>query len=107
MASGVILGAAYMLWLFARVMYGAQKNPDAAAMPDLNAREWAVMVPLAVVALWMGIYPKPFLDPLEAPVGSLLARLERAGPPQTPFTPLLAAAPAPVLAVSGPDGDPA
>jgi NADH-quinone oxidoreductase subunit M len=105
MASGVILGAAYMLWLFARVMYGAQKNPDAAAMSDLNAREWAVMVPLAVVALWMGIYPKPFLDPLEAPVGSLLARLERAGPPQTPFTPLLAAAPAPVLTASGPDGD--
>jgi NADH-quinone oxidoreductase subunit M len=90
MATGVILGAAYMLWLFARVMYGTQKNADAAAMPDLNRREWAVMLPLALVALWMGIYPKPFLEPLKAPVGSLMARLERAAPPQTPHTPIVA-----------------
>jgi NADH-quinone oxidoreductase subunit M len=93
MATGVILGAAYMLWLFARVMFGAQKNADAAAMPDLNRREWAVMLPLALVALWMGIYPKPFLEPLKAPVGSLMARLERAAPPQTPHTPIVATAP--------------
>jgi NADH-quinone oxidoreductase subunit M len=90
MATGVILGAAYMLWLFARVMYGAQKNEDAAAMPDLNRREWAVMVPLAVVALWMGVYPKPFLEPLKAPVESLMARTGRASPPQTEFTPIVA-----------------
>jgi NADH-quinone oxidoreductase subunit M len=90
MATGVILGAAYMLWLFARVMYGAQKNDDAAAMPDLNRREWAVMVPLAVVALWMGVYPKPFLEPLKAPVESLMARTGRANPPQTEFTPIVA-----------------
>ena len=90
MASGVILGAAYMLWLFARVMFGAQKNADAAAMPDLNAREWAVLVPLAVVALWMGVYPKPFLAPLKAPVESLMARVERAKPPQTAHSALKA-----------------
>jgi NADH-quinone oxidoreductase subunit M len=92
MATGVILGAAYMLWLFARVMYGAQKNADAAAMPDLNAREWAILVPLAVVALWMGVYPKPFLEPLKAPVESLMARTGRAEPPQTEFTPIVAKA---------------
>ncbi len=92
MATGVILGAAYMLWLFARVMYGAQKNADAAAMPDLNRREWAILVPLAVVALWMGVYPKPFLEPLKAPVASLMARTGRAEPPQTPFTPIVARA---------------
>jgi NADH-quinone oxidoreductase subunit M len=90
MATGVILGAAYMLWLFARVMYGAQANADAAAMPDLNRREWAILVPLAVVALWMGVYPKPFLEPLKAPVASLMARTGRAEPPQTPFTPIVA-----------------
>jgi NADH-quinone oxidoreductase subunit M len=90
MASGVILGAAYMLWLFARVMYGAQKNADAAAMPDLNKREWTILVPLAVVALWMGVYPKPFLEPLKAPVESLMARTGRASPPQTEFTPIVA-----------------
>jgi NADH-quinone oxidoreductase subunit M len=82
-----------MLWLFARVMYGAQKNADAAAMPDLNRREWAVLVPLAVVALWMGVYPKPFLEPLKAPVESLMARTGRASPPQTEFTPIVAKAP--------------
>ena len=100
MATGVILGAAYMLWLFARVMFGAQKHADSAAMPDLKRREWAVMVPLAVVALWMGVYPKPFLDPLRAPVASLMARLDRADAPQTPHTPLKAASPALLAAVS-------
>ena len=47
----------------------------------------------SLVALWMGIYPKPFLEPLKAPVGSLMARLERAAPPQTPHTPIVATAP--------------
>jgi NADH-quinone oxidoreductase subunit M len=103
MATGVILGAAYMLWLFARVMYGAQKNADAAAMPDLNSREWAVMLPLALVVLWMGIYPRPFLEPLKAPVGSLMARLERAAPPQTPHTPIVATTP--VRMAPATDGD--
>ena len=110
MATGVILGAAYMLWLFARVMFGPQLNADAAAMPDLAAREWAILVPLAVVALWMGIYPKPFLAPLKAPVESLMARVDRAAPPQTPFslgapartTPALTTpAPAPAAAGTG------
>lgn len=100
MATGVILGAAYMLWLFARVMYGAQKNADAAAMPDLNKREWAILVPLAVVALWMGVYPKPFLEPLKAPVESLMARTGRASPPQTEFTPIVAAAPVQLASVA-------
>ncbi|MFN3370506.1 MAG: NADH-quinone oxidoreductase subunit M [Sphingomonadaceae bacterium] len=92
MATGVILGAAYMLWLYARVMFGPQANEDAAAMPDLDRREWAVVVPLAAVALWMGVYPAPFLAPLKAPVESLMARLERADAPQTPHTPVMLAA---------------
>jgi NADH-quinone oxidoreductase subunit M len=92
MATGVILGAAYSLWLYARVAFGKLVHADVAAMPDLKRREWAVMLPLAFVALWMGIYPKPFLAPLKAPVASLMARLDRADPPQTPFTPLKASA---------------
>ncbi len=100
MATGVVLGASYMLWLFARVMFGAQKNADAAAMPDLKRREWAIMVPLALVALWMGVYPKPFLDPVRAPVASLMARLDRADAPQTPHTPLKAASPVLLASVS-------
>ena len=101
MASGVILGAAYMLWLFARVMFGPQKNADAAAMPDLEPREWAILVPLAVVALWMGVYPKPFLAPLKAPVESLMARVERAKPPQTPHTAVVRSATPPAAAGQG------
>jgi NADH-quinone oxidoreductase subunit M len=61
-------------------------------MADLTRREWAIMAPMAAVALWMGIYPAPFLAPLQAPVDSLIARLERADPPQTPFTPVAVAA---------------
>src|SRR5690606_7056626 len=45
-ATGIILGAAYMLYLYRRVAFGEQKNADAAAMPDLDMREWAMMIPL-------------------------------------------------------------
>ncbi|QMW21839.1 NADH-quinone oxidoreductase subunit M [Sandaracinobacteroides saxicola] len=84
MTTGVILGAAYMLWLYARVSYGRAAGAETAAMPDLNRREYAILVPLAVVTLWMGVYPKPFMEPLRAPVASLMARLESAKAPQTP-----------------------
>jgi NADH-quinone oxidoreductase subunit M len=85
MTTGIILGAAYMLWLYARVAFGKPVHADAAAMPDLDGREALIMVALAAVTLWMGIYPKAFLDPLRAPVESLMARVQRAHPPQTPF----------------------
>lgn len=85
MTSGVILSAAYMLWLYGRVMFGPRVNADAAAMPDLKPREWLIMVPMAAVTIWMGIYPNTFLAPLHAPVESLIVRLERANPPRTPF----------------------
>ena len=59
------------------------------------------MVPLAVVALWMGVYPKPFLAPLKAPVESLMARVERAKPPQTPHTAVVRSATPPAAAGQG------
>jgi NADH-quinone oxidoreductase subunit M len=55
-------------------------------MPDLKPREWAVMVPLAAGVLAIGVYPAPLLAPLKEPVASLVARLERAGPPATAVT---------------------
>jgi NADH-quinone oxidoreductase subunit M len=58
--TGVVLGAAYMLWLYRRVFYGALDKPDVAAMPDLTAKEYMVFVPLAVLTLWMGIQPNAF-----------------------------------------------
>ncbi len=57
---GVILGAAYMLWLYRRVFYGPLVKPDVAAMRDLTWKEYAVFVPLAVLVLWMGIQPSHF-----------------------------------------------
>ena len=79
--TGIILGAAKMLYLYRRVVFGVQKNADAAAMPDLDAREWAMMVPLAVAVLWMGIYPETFLAPMRKDIASLEARVAQARPP--------------------------
>jgi NADH-quinone oxidoreductase subunit M len=77
---GIILGAAYMLWLYWRVAYGKLDKPEVAAMPDLSLRELAMLVPIGLVVLWMGIYPESFLAPMRNDVGVLLARIERARP---------------------------
>ncbi|HZV08601.1 MAG TPA: NADH-quinone oxidoreductase subunit M, partial [Novosphingobium sp.] len=78
--TGIILGAAYMLYLYARVVFGAQKNADAAAMPDLDLREWALLAPLVAATLWMGIYPESFIAPMRADIAALDARLASARP---------------------------
>jgi len=78
--TGIILGAAYMLYLYWRVVYGTQRNADAAAMPDLDRRELWLLAPIAAAVLWMGIYPESFLRPMRADVGRLLERIERAKP---------------------------
>jgi NADH-quinone oxidoreductase subunit M len=79
--TGIILGAAYMLWLYWRICFGIQRNADAAAMPDLSMREWWLLAPIAAAVFWMGIYPESFLRPMRADVGRLLTRIERAVPP--------------------------
>ena len=78
--TGIILGAAYMLYLYRRVIFGEQKNADAAAMPDLDKREWAMMAALAAAVLWMGVYPESFLAPMRKDIAALDARLARAKP---------------------------
>ena len=78
--TGIILGAAYMLWLYWRICFGTQRNADAAAMPDLSVREWWLLAPIAVAVFWMGIYPESFLKPMRADVGRLQVRLERVAP---------------------------
>jgi NADH-quinone oxidoreductase subunit M len=79
--TGIILGAAYMLWLYWRVAYGTSRNADAAAMPDLDKRELASLGAIAAVVLWMGVYPESFMSTIRRDVGFLLARVERANPP--------------------------
>jgi NADH-quinone oxidoreductase subunit M len=79
--TGIILGAAYMLWLYWRIAFGTSRNADAAAMPDLSRRELILLVPIAAVVLWMGVYPESFMAPMRKDVGILLERVERANPP--------------------------
>ncbi|MFM2098912.1 MAG: hypothetical protein RLZZ366_451, partial [Pseudomonadota bacterium] len=78
--TGIILGAAYMLYLYRRVVFGTSDKSDAAAMPDLSAREWLILAPIAAATLWMGIYPESFMAPMRADVTHLLAQIERAHP---------------------------
>ncbi len=78
--TGIILGAAYMLWLYWRICFGTQRNADAAAMPDLSAREWWLLAPIAAVVFWMGVYPESFIRPIRGDVGRLVERLDRAAP---------------------------
>lgn len=78
--TGVILGAAYMLYLYARIAYGSARTAEAATMPDLTAREMAILAPLAAATLWMGVYPESFLAPMRNDVGAILARLAPTAP---------------------------
>jgi NADH-quinone oxidoreductase subunit M len=77
---GIILGAAYMLWLYWRICFGTLRHEDAAAMPDLSVREWWLLAPIALAVFWMGIYPESFLRPMRNDVGRLLVRMERVAP---------------------------
>ena len=67
-ASGVILGAAYMLWLYQRVMFGKLDREENKKMKDLNLREVFTFVPLIIMAVWIGIYPSFWLKYLKNPV---------------------------------------
>jgi NADH-quinone oxidoreductase subunit M len=79
--TGIILGAAYMLYLYRRVVFGDLTKDDVRAMPDLSLREVALLAPIAAVVLWMGVYPESFLAPMRGDVGTLVARVARAAPP--------------------------
>jgi len=74
--TGIVLGAAYMLYLYRRVAQGPLDKPDVAAMTDLSAREILVLGPIALVVLWMGVYPESFMAPMRKDVGVVLARVE-------------------------------
>lgn len=75
--TGIVLGAAYMLWLFQRTMFGALENPKNANLPDLSARELTTLVPIVIMCFWIGLYPSPFLSRTEASVNYVLARVHK------------------------------
>ena len=64
---GVVLAAAYLLWLYQRVFFGTVTNPKNEKLHDLTPREVLTFVPLLIMAFWIGLYPKPFLQILEQP----------------------------------------
>jgi NADH-quinone oxidoreductase subunit M len=80
-ASGLVLGAAYLLWLYQRTMFGKVENPKNEHLADLNLREIATFVPLVILAVWIGIYPSPFIDRLAPTVNAVIARVNPAYSP--------------------------
>ena len=72
---GIVLGAAYMLWLYQRVMFGPLDKPENKAMKDLNLRELATYIPLIILAFWIGLYPSTFLQYLDQPVNQIVERV--------------------------------
>ena len=74
-ATGVIWAAVYMLWMLQRVVFGEVTNPENAKLPDLNSREIGLLVPLLILMLVMGVYPRPFLDRSRASVVAIRDRV--------------------------------
>jgi NADH-quinone oxidoreductase subunit M len=112
--SGVVLGAAYMLYLYQRTMFGKVENPKNEKLADMNLREFATFAPLIVLAVWIGLYPKPFLDRLQTSVQRVVLRVDPgytnayAECNTTPKPEQLATAGGQFLAAApcGPDGQP-
>jgi NADH-quinone oxidoreductase subunit M len=92
-ASGIVLGAAYMLWLYQRTMFGKIENPKNEHLLDLNVREFATFAPLLVLAVWIGLYPEPFLRRLDTSVDRVIARVSPQYPSQVASNPADCVAP--------------
>jgi len=77
-ATGLILGAAYALWLYRKIIFGELTKSSLQAILDMNRREIAVFLPLVLLTLWMGVYPNSFLDPMGPSVDKLVADYQNA-----------------------------
>ena len=98
---GVVLAAAYLLWLYQRVFFGTVTNPKNEKLHDLTPREVATFVPLIVMAFWIGLYPKPFFQILEQPVNHTIA-IARPGYPLPGATVNAAVQPAELVVPAAP-----
>jgi NADH-quinone oxidoreductase subunit M len=74
-ALGIILNAGYFLWLYQKMFFGNIENPKNEKLKDLNIREWVYMTPLMILSLWIGVYPKPFLEYIQQPVNALVKQV--------------------------------
>jgi len=75
-ALGIILNAGYFLWLYQRMFFGTIDNPKNSNLTDLSGREWAYMIPLMIMSLWIGVYSKPLLAYLEKPVNAVVKQVK-------------------------------
>ena len=75
--TGIVLGAAYMLWLYQRTIFGKIDNPENEKLLDLNFREVMTLLPLIVFSFWIGLYPKPFFAILDEPVTRLVEQVNK------------------------------
>jgi NADH-quinone oxidoreductase subunit M len=90
---GIILAAAYLLWLYQRVFFGKVENPKNEKLLDLSGRELATLIPLVIIAFWIGLYPKPFFQILSTPVNNLVATVRPDYPGLNANKPVLATQP--------------
>jgi NADH-quinone oxidoreductase subunit M len=81
-ATGLVLSATYMLWMFQRVNYGQVTTEKNASLPDLQPREWAILVPVAVMIVLMGVVPNLFLRPIEPSATRVIDQVHRGAPVQ-------------------------
>ena len=99
--AGIVLGAAYMLWLYQRTMFGKLDNPANQNLTDMTAREWVTIIPLIIMAFWIGLYPAPFFRALDKPVNKLVSIVKPGTAPPAPAAPREARQVRP----SGPSGE--
>jgi NADH-quinone oxidoreductase subunit M len=83
-ASGVILSAVYMLWMFQRVNYGPLTNDKNRGLRDLSLREWFVITPICAMAIVMGVVPNVFLRPMEPAVRKTIEQVRPLSVPRRP-----------------------
>ena len=77
-ATGLVLGAAYMLYLYRRIIFGALTKDTLKSIVDLSGREIAIFAPLVIVTIWMGVYPSTFLDPMHVSIENLISNFNQA-----------------------------
>src|SRR5437773_3364305 len=74
--TGIIFAAVYLLWMYQRVIFGVVTNEDNRVWRELSLREWALIVPLVIFIVWIGVYPTVFTGPTEATVEALIAQVQ-------------------------------
>jgi len=76
--TGIVLGAAYMLWLYQRTMFGIVTHRENSDLVDLNFREAMTLIPIVILCFWIGLYPAPFLRAMEPSVKKVVTNLDKA-----------------------------